>query len=108
MIGYFTHIWDVEEWQWYVAHRDTMLFAVPACGAERDATREHKRPYLVLPEEILERGTLQTVRCPICRKINDEILTHGDVEYDCIWDAPAYEHTHDPSLARETAIILYS
>lgn len=81
---YFTHIWDITEFNWFVDHPD-MLFTVPACGEYYQATRDHKIPLLVMPEAMLERGTNREIDCPVCYYINQQIR-QGTVQDPDIWD----------------------
>lgn len=81
---WYTHIWDIKERNWYETHPD-MLFTVPACAEYQQMTREHRIPLLVMPEAMLERGTRETVECPVCEYINLQIR-QGTIQDPDIWD----------------------
>lgn len=80
---YFTHIWDIWEYAWFLDHKD-MMFTTPACAEYYKSTRESKLPSLVMPEATLIRGTGQTVQCPVCNYLNMQIK-QGTVQDPDIW-----------------------
>lgn len=80
---YYTHIWDINEHNWYLDHPD-MLFTVPVCGEYYQSTRDHRIPLLIMPEAMLPRGTGYDVTCPACDYVNMQIR-QGTVLDPDIW-----------------------
>lgn len=76
---YYTHIWDIWEYAWYLDHPD-MILTVPACS-----DRAYRIPRLVMPEAMLDRGTSREVHCPKCALLNLSIR-QGTTQDPDIWD----------------------